>query len=440
MTPNPPPNPPPVENGIRAVFLVVILAVVAGTVAVLVSVRGYKQSIQPARFGGVAQKIFSTAAPPKNPLPPVLEAADPTTAKLIAQFYDESLPLKVRRQAARALAKLGSAAAMAALKSALAEKNSPSYLKAAIAEGLGESPNPEARGLLNSLINDQDEITARGAVRGLALSNDTDAVNSLSGLLFNEQVPLSVRTEAALALGDMNLPGALDALTRAATEITDENVIENVLDGLGKRPFSETEQFFSSYLASEDVSAESKVAAIEALGSAPGDVVPFLLKYLNDPDADMRAAAAWALNTAGDTSDIGPQLTAALKQETDPNVRARIYQALENQSGEDLQAILPLVQNESDPAAQLAGLTYLAGTLRSSPSPEVADFFNQTAVPELKGTALSSDSAQNRLAAVIALGQAGTPAASGALQEIARQSTDNTVVAAAQRMLSKPSR
>lgn len=372
-------------------------------------------------------------------MPSAPEAADPATAKFIAQLFDESLPLKARRQAARALARLGSAAAMAALKKALAETNYPSYLKAAIAEGFGGSPNPDARGLLNDLINDTDEITARGAVRGLALSGDTDAVNSLGGLLFNEQVPLSVRTEAALALGDMNLPGALDALTRAATEITDENVVENVLDALGKRPFSETEQFFSSYLASEDVPAESKVAAIEALGNAPGNVVPFLLKYLNDPDADMRAAAAWALNTAGDTSDIGPQLMDALKQETDPNVRARIYQALGNQSGADPQAILPLVQSESDPAAQLAGLTYLAGTLQSSPSPEVADFFSQTAVPELKGIALNSDNAQNRLAAVIALEQAGTPTASGALQEIAQQSTDSKVVAAAQRKPSKPS-
>jgi HEAT repeat protein len=443
MKPKPPPNPPRAKDGIRPGFFWAMFLLAAAAVAALVFLGGIKPSNQAAHSGGAAQTNFSAAATirpaPEKRVQPVPEAADATTAKLIAQLFDGSLPLAARRQAARTLARLGSATAMIALKSALADRSSPAYLKAAVAEGLGNCPSPEARGLLNGLINDPDEITARGAVRGLALTGDADAVNSLGVLLFNQEVPLSVRNEAALALGDVNLPGALDALTRAVTEITDQNVVENVLDGLGKRPFSETEIFFSSYLASQDTPAESKVAAIEALGNAQGGVSPFLLKYLGDPDADLRGAAAWALTAGGDTNDAGPQLTAALQQEADPKVRAQIYQALEKQSGEDPQAVLPLVQNESNPAAQLAGFTYLAETLGASPSPEVTDFFNQTAVPELENAALTSDSAQNRLAAVIALEQAGTRAASDALQEIAQQSTDSRVAASAQKTLSKQS-
>ncbi|MGO8700923.1 MAG: HEAT repeat domain-containing protein [Limisphaerales bacterium] len=371
--------------------------------------------------------------------PPEPEVADPATAKLIAQLVDESLPLMARRQAARALARIGSAAAMIALKNALAETSSPPYLKAAIGEGLGDCPSPEARSLLNGLVHDPDEITARGAVRGLALTGEADAVDSLGSLLFNEQVPLSVRNQAALALGNVNFPGALDALTRAATEISDPDVVENALNGLGKRPFSETETFFTSYLASQDAPDESKVAALEALGNAQGDVSPFLLKYLGNPDADLRAAAAWALTAIGGASDAGPQMAAALQQEADPNVRAQLYQALDTQAGGDPLAILPLVQDESDPAAQLAGLTYLAENLGASPSPELTDFFNQTAVPELENAALTAESGQNRLAAVIALEQAGTPAASGALQEIAQQSPDSTVAISAQKTLTRRS-
>lgn len=435
------PNPPRTKDGVRPGFVWGASLVVAAGLGCLIICSGIKPASDDLRSESLGQTkagiVGARRPPPEKMLPPAPEVADPATAKLIGQLVDESLPLMARRQAARALARLGSAAAMAALKNVLAEKSSPPYLKTAIAEGLGECPNPEAGGLLNALIHDPDEITARGAVRGLALTGGAGAVDSLGVLLFSEQAPLSVRNEAALALGDVNFPGALDALVRAATEVTDPDVVGNALNGLGKRPFSETEIFFTSYLTSQDAPDESKIAALEALGNAQGDVSPFLLKYLDNPDADLRAAAAWALTTAGGASAAGPQLTAALQQETDPNVRAQLYQALQNQSGEDPQTILPLVQNESDPAAQLAGLTYLAENLGASPSPEVADFFNQTAVPELENAALTADSGQNRLAAVIALEQAGTPAASGALQQIAQQSPDTTVAASAQKTLIK---
>ncbi|HXZ25114.1 MAG TPA: HEAT repeat domain-containing protein, partial [Nitrospiria bacterium] len=171
-----------------------------------------------------------------------------------------------------------------------------------------------------------------------------------------------------------------------------------------------------------------------------GNVAPFLLTYLGDQDADVRAAAAWALSMSDSTNDIGPQLTDALKQETDPVVRTRMYQALGAQPGADPEIILPLVHNESDPTARLAGLTYLAGAVRSSSAPDVTDFFNQTAIPELTHVALQSNSSQNRLGAVIALERAGTTAATSALQQIAQQSTDPKVVSSVQLTLSNPSR
>ncbi|MGD0814029.1 MAG: HEAT repeat domain-containing protein [Verrucomicrobiota bacterium] len=426
-------NPPSAKDGIRVGFFGATLLLAAMAVLALLALGGHNPTSQAAVSNRMAQTNSSTVSTTR----PAREAAHPTTAKLIAQLFDQLLPLMARRQSARALARIGSPTAMTALKSALADKNSPPYLIAAIAEGLGDCPSPQARALLNGLIDDPDEITARGAVRGLAVAGDSAAVNSLSGLLFDEQVPLSVRNEAALALGDVNSPGALEALTQAVTEITDQDVVENVLNGLGKRPFSETESFFSSYLASGDVPDEFKVTAIEALGNAQGDSSPFLLNLLVDPDADLRAAAALALATAGDSSAVGPQLAAALQQEKDPNVRAQIYQALTTQAGGDPQAILALVQGEANPTAQLAGFTYLAETLATSPTPDVKGYFNQTAVPQLEQAALTSDNAQTRLAAVLALEQAGTPAASDALQAIAQRSGDSKVTASAQRTLSK---
>lgn len=220
--------------------------------------------------------------------------SDPT--RLARVLMDNSSPQLARRAAARALAKLGTPEAMAALKSALAASDTPPYVKAAIAEGLGQSPSPEAASLLHELLNGKDETVARGAARGLALRGDDDAVTTLGNTLFSEQTPLSVRTEAALALGDVDLPGAQDLLTRAITQIQDQDIQESILDGLGRRPFSETEQFFRGYLDSPTVPSDFKVLAIEAITDADGDVEPFLSKYLTAANPDVRAAAKSALD------------------------------------------------------------------------------------------------------------------------------------------------
>ncbi len=220
--------------------------------------------------------------------------AEPETERLTALLFNNASPVLVRRQAARSLAGIGTEQALAALKSGLTN-NLPPYVKAAIAESLGQISNPEATELLHELANGKDETIARGAARGLAARGDADAANSLGTLLFNDQTPLSVRTEAALALGDVNLPAAQDLLTRAISQIHDDDILESALDGLGRRPFSETQDFFRNYLNSPDVPANAKVLAIEAVRDADGDVAPFLANYVNDANPAVRDAAKEAV-------------------------------------------------------------------------------------------------------------------------------------------------
>jgi len=220
-------------------------------------------------------------------------------------MLDPSVSLELRRQAARSLDKIGTAEAMAAIKSALAGENPP-YLKVAIAEGLGECPNPEARDLLLELVNGKDQTIARGAARGIASRGDTDAVDTLGKLLFNDQTPLSVRTETALALGDVALPTAQSLLASAVAQIHDEDILESALDGLGRRPFTNTQAFFGKYLDSPDVPPAAKVLAIEAVRDAEGDVAPFLTRYLNDPNPDVREAVKAALQFLNPTPHPTP--------------------------------------------------------------------------------------------------------------------------------------
>jgi HEAT repeat protein len=227
---------------------------------------------------------------------PTTPPPKPESDLLVSEIFNQSLPLQIRRQAARSLAKLGTDEAMNALKLALTN-DSPAYLKVAIAEGLGESPNPEARDLLHELANGKNEAVARGAVRGMALRGDQDSVDALGNLLSNEQTPISVRTESALGLGDVDLSTAQDILTRIAAQTKDTDILESALDGLGRRPFSETEEFFRGYLSSPDVPPESKVMAIQSIADSDADVAGFLKPFLTDPNPDVRAAAVEAVGS-----------------------------------------------------------------------------------------------------------------------------------------------
>jgi len=295
---------PPAHNreGIRlkvlwplaALMMVVLIAAIFAK-----SSSGRKSEPVAQSPGAVVVSNATAAAHEKFVHPPQPAQASQSNREseidgVAAILFDNNSSLQLRRQAARALASSGTEQALAALKSGLTN-NLPAGVKAAIAESLGDISIPEATALLHELANGKDETIARGAERGLAARGDADAANTLGTLLFNNQTPLSVRTEAALALGDVNLPAAQDLLTRAINEIHDEDVLESALDGMGRRPFSDTEEFFRNYLNSPNVSAANKVLAIEAVQDADGNVAPFLSNYVNNPNAEVRAAAKDAL-------------------------------------------------------------------------------------------------------------------------------------------------
>ena len=435
-------------RGYRFFFVTVLSAVV---LAIGFLWRASHHTGTPAQ---TSDRIPQAAAPPgstpaapaaknllRSILPRVAEppASGPALAQLIAQLLDPNQSLAIRRTAARTLAKNGSATAMQALKSVLQE-DGPAALKAAVAETLGECPAAEARQLLLTLANGADETTARGAMRGLATCGDAGATEVLAAAMFDEKKSAGLRTEAALALGSVQQPAALDALTRAVHDIKDETILECVLDGLGHHPFAETEATFREFLKRDDLSTDSRVAAIEALGHTPDIATSFLLDQAGDPNQEVRAAVGWALTSADNPGEIRMQLLDWLQQESDPSVRLRLYQALSHQKTITSSTILPLVQRETDAEARLAGLGLLADALRADGSADASLYFESTAIAELKNTVISSGRLDQSLAAIMALDRAGTPAAVAALNEIAQNTTDPAFRAAAQQALKRNSR
>ena len=349
---------------------------------------------------------------------------------LIAQLLDKTAPLKLRRRAAWELARAGSDQAIAALKEALAD--GPPYLKAAIAEGLGYSPHPEAKKIIVALLNDKDEVAARGAVRGLAAIGDGDAVGHLSKILLAPGRTESLRGEAAEALGEIDAPEAFQSLVRALTQVKNDDLARDVLAGLGKLPWEKTERLFSAYLESPQIPSERRAAALEALQYAEGDPHPFLLKYVRDQDPEVRAAAAWAIAAAMQPGDAGNELVSVLGEEADPEVRRRIYQALENQEGVvDRATLMPMILGETDRAARLAGFDLLASYSKQSDDPAVRSRFDKLIVPELRQMALSDRDPDMRAGAYMALRRAKTPEALKAADAVKAQIESQEIVQSA---------
>lgn len=363
---------------------------------------------------------------------PVRGDSGESVSRLAAILLDPSQPLQSRRQAAWSLGKIGSAEAIAALRQSLL--TAPPQLKSTIAEALGHSGHPQAKILLHALLQDNDESVVRGAVRGLATIADEETVTLLSEIIGDRQRSHAVRAEAAIALGEVGTPEAYGPLIKLSGNERDREIAEAVLSGLGRQPFDRTGDFFRAYLESARVDSEMRVLALESLGQTTGDVTPFLATFLTSKDADVRAAAAWAVANLDEPGDVAQQLVAQLRIETQPEVRTRLYQALENQDTPDPASLVPLIISDGDTTTRIAGMKLLAAQLAfGEGSPALAKQFDDVVVPQLAALSISGQDFQIRLGSVIVLKQAKTPQALRALDTIAVQSKEAQIVRVATR-------
>ena len=177
---------------------------------------------------------------------------------------------------------------------------------------------------------------------------------------------------------------------------------------------------------------------MEALEDAQGNVRPLLLEGLNDTSPDVRAAAAWSLASLEEVPHVATELSEALHIESDPLVRTRLYEALEEQDDVDLEALTPLVFHEQDAEVRLAAAafyaTHLAGLPLDAPlRAGIEQSFDNQLVPELSDVALQAEDYGLRLQAVIALKKSRTQAAADALEWIAAQSSDERISETARR-------
>ena len=238
-------------------------------------------------------------------------------AELLDILLDTSASLKERRRAAFALAKSGGADILPKLEEMLSMEDTAPYLKAAILEGLGYSDQPQAKDLIVAMLQDENDVVVRGAIKGLSATGNQEAVLILSNIMSSEGRPDSVIAEAALGLGKIDHPDAYKLLVNAYDEaVLSENIDfqEDILAALGYVDITESGDFFKKMLDPNTTDPSLRLVAIEAIQDSEGDTGPILLSSLNDPDSEVRAEAAWGLAAADDPGDISKELETYLAQ------------------------------------------------------------------------------------------------------------------------------
>jgi HEAT repeat protein len=143
---------------------------------------------------------------------------------------------------------------------------------------------------------------------------------------------MGVRAVAVSALGDAEDPDAARALVRVAESDPDTHTRGMAIGGLAK-------------------------------GAADGDIaVPGLVRLLDDPEAEIRESAAWALSDRADRRSIAG-LVARLGVEPEPRVRNAIVRTLAGFEGEEdsVEGLLAGL-GDVDPGVRTAAAEGLGGS------------------------------------------------------------------------------
>lgn len=335
----------------------------------------------------------------------------------ITRFLDERTDLGERRVYAYRLAAMGSPDAIAALRRVLS--TAPPEDRAFIVQLIGSTGNRAVKPELRRLLDDADMDVARAAVRGLAAIGGADVAAELGRLVGADDTAEAMRVEAALGLGEMGTAAARRALLDALGKDPRGPVAAQLVESLGRFPFTRVAGAFADLLTRPTTPADLRVAAVEALSRSTRDAVPFLLDLAaDDADENVRAAAAWASGLQGSTR-IGPRLAALAERESAPDVRRRLYEALLPQREIPVERLMPAIHGEADQSAKVAGFNAVGAAVGRDPSAPLAATFDAEVVPALHDIADSESSLNLRMRAVFALRRAGTPAAQDALAGLA---------------------
>ncbi|MBL9118004.1 MAG: HEAT repeat domain-containing protein [Verrucomicrobiaceae bacterium] len=267
------------------------------------------------------------------------------------------------------------------------------------------------------------DAEALEAIRLMGDLSTAAAVNTLEMIAADANWPAELRKEAIQSLRRIHTSRAARALENLLPHVvTDEELLTETYAALGDHPWNEIEDVFEPVLREGSTSTSTvRIAATEALSRSTAEALPTLHRLVeSDSDADVRAAAAWAMSCVRADQTYGPALAELAKKEPEIMVRRRIYEALLVQTDNPAADMAPLIHAEQDISARVAGLNALGDSVGRSMDEKKMAVFDAEDVPELVRIAHSEETLNLRMRAVFALRRAGTAAALNALTQISK--------------------
>jgi HEAT repeat protein len=347
----------------------------------------------------------------------------------IAWFLDERGDWKDRRFHAFRLAYAGTPEADAALRKILA--TAPAEHRAYMVQLIGSTGNPAGKRWLLPLLGDADENVVIAAIRGLCAMGGDDVTARIATTFADASRPESVRFEAARGLGTLGTPSARTALVEAFRQAPTMGMAKEILTSLGRFAFPLVAEDFQTYLVSGGIAPELRVVAAESLAFSTSEAVPFLAEVAgSDPDAAVRAAAAWSISAHPEDQSLGATLAGLAETEMDVDVRRRLYEAALPQGNIPGERLLLVVRAETDIAARVAGFNAIGRAAGLQPASAAAATFDNEIIPELVEIATTLNSLNIQMRAVFALRRAQTPAARAALAVISEKARHPVAAAA----------
>ena len=305
--------------------------------------------------------------------------------------------------------------------------DSPARLLTEAAEALGSSKHADARRILETLLESENDAIVRGALRAVAARADADAIAILEAKLRDLYQSDAVRAQAAASLGRLATAQATASLRESLTRTGDSNLVPSILEALGEQPYRETEDFFRSILTDEEVEAEIKIAALEALSEAPPESSELLLEFASGAsEPELRIAAVESLALLDEPEDAVAPLLDILDRESSPDVRAELYNALalhnhETHAKATLDTLVTAILEEETSQTKLQAYRLVGAMLSVKPDARLSEPFDEFMVAWLSEQAEIATDSYTRSLAIDALNLAGTDEAKRALDRLGRR-------------------
>jgi HEAT repeat protein len=207
-------------------------------------------------------------------------------------------------------------------------------------------------------LEDEEAAVRAAAIRGLHEYEERDLIAPLAGLLRNDP-DAAVRREAAIALGryavvaelgylaDRDAQALRDALIESAEDLDEDELVRaRAIEAAGALSGEDTENLIES-IYQED-SPWLRIGAIDAMGRSANEMwLPTILREMENPEPEMRHAAAFAAGEIGDEEAI-PSLKLLALDDPDREVQLAAVHALGEIGGPRAKVALQSLLYEGD--------------------------------------------------------------------------------------------